>query len=1017
MTLALPARRLIAQLGATLLTCCLSVVLWAATATTPQRSLLANFHHTAWTVQQGAPADIWALAQTRDGWLWIGSSSGLYRFDGVRFERVEAFGGQKLLSSNILSLLATDDGSLWIGYRFGGISRARAGALRHYTEQDGLPKFSIMDIASAPDGTVWAATAKDLAYLTDERWHRLARGSGLPDDVMNQIVVDYPAGLAVATRGSGVYLRPPGAAQFHHLNLGSSPASLLHAPDQSLLAVNDAEGLFRYSDARRRFTPLIVPRERFERSKLLMDREGALWSAGGGFLRRTLLNTRNQDSYTLSQAQGLSGAYVQALLEDSEGTVWIGTSGGLDRLRRNRLVSVPLDTELYQPGITRGELGAVWVGGVPSVVDIKPDDLPQRPLPISTTALYTDPANVAWVGSARGIWRMEGKDRHLVAFPEELRDGEVQAISRDGQGGLWVAISGKRQGLYRHDGEQWQRKGRYDALPDGTPLAIQLDGLDQLWFGYSGNRIARLSGGKVTLFSSLDGLELGNVLSLHGRGRQLWAGGENGLAVYNGERFMPVRGVLGERFLGTSGMVATAEGDLWLHGTEGISRLGAQEIQTLLKQPDHLLQYERFNFQDGLTGSASQIRPLPSLIEASDKRIWYATSVAVGWLDPHHIPRNNRAPPVEITGLQVDGQRYPLENGLVLPKGSSKLRIEFTALSLRVPERVRFRYQLQGVDKGWQEGQGLREAVYTNLAPGQYRFTVTAANEDGVWSEKAATLSFEAKPRLTQTGWFAALCAFLLLALLVLLFRLRMRQVSRRIKDRAQERLIEREKLARAVNDTLLQGMQGLMLRIQGAQRYCDEDAGKAQDMIQEVLDQADALMAESREQITALRAVIEFADGVPRALGEIGTMLSHEHGVFFRLLTEGEQRDIRCEVRDEIYQIGREALFNAFRHAKARKVELELLYGRDFLQLRVGDDGCGIDPTQIQAERRPGHWGIAGMRERAEQIGAELDFWSQPGNGTEVVLKVPAELAYTPKKRRFWPTRPETEAERSTES
>ncbi|GAB3258183.1 ligand-binding sensor domain-containing protein [Chitinimonas naiadis] len=972
-------------------------------AVEPER-LLSNFHHTAWTAKDGAPADIWALAQTLDGWLWIGSSAGLYRFDGVRFERMEAITGHKLLSGNVLALMADGDGGLWVGYRFGGISHFRAGQVWHYGEHDGLPPRSILAIDKAQDGTVWAATSNGIAFLRDARWQMLGMEVGLPDDIATQVVSTYPAGLLVGTRRSGAYLRPPGQTRFHKLALDDSANVFLVTPDQSLLAANDASGLFKFSDTRQQFSALPLRGEKIQRSAMLVDREGALWTATTGALRRSLLHRPDSAAQYLSVTQGLSGENIQVMLEDREGSVWLGTTGGLDRIRRNKLVSAPLPPELQHLGITKGERGAVWAGGAPYLVEIAADGRQTRHEHILPTTLYTDPSDVAWIGTSEGIWRFEGGASSFFALPSNMKGSDIQALSRDGKGGLWVSVAGK--GIYLLKDGQWIARGGRTDLPDGAAITILVDGAGRAWFGFPGDRIALLEANRVRLLGSEQGLRVGNVLSLASRGDRVWVGGEGGVAYFDGTRFVPLTGRHGEPLLGVSGIVETAAGDVWLHGIEGISRVTAADLRRYVQAPTLGAPLERLNYEDGLVGVAMQIRPVPSLIEGSDGRIWYVTSAAAGWIDPLRIRRNALAPPLAITSLMADGKVHPLAAANVLPKGTSKLHIRFAALSLTIPERVRFRYRLEGVDRVWQDPSGRREAFYTNLGPGKYRFTVLAANEDGVWNETGASLALEIPPTFVQTPWFVLLVIVMVLGLLYLLYLLRLRQVTSRIRERAHERQIERERIARAVHDTLLQGMQGLMLRLQIAGKHAHTDADKAQAMIEQVLDQADQLMAEGRDQIMALRADIQFADGIPRALGLIGTTLADEHGNFFQLLIEGEPRDIQCAARDAIYGIGREALFNAYRHAQARKIELELIYGAEHLQLRIGDDGRGLDQAELEAAQRPGHWGWAGMRERADRIGAQLDIWSQPDKGTEVVLKVPAEQAYAPQRSGFWSVR-----------
>jgi signal transduction histidine kinase len=326
------------------------------------------------------------------------------------------------------------------------------------------------------------------------------------------------------------------------------------------------------------------------------------------------------------------------------------------------------------------------------------------------------------------------------------------------------------------------------------------------------------------------------------------------------------------------------------------------------------------------------------------------------------------------------------------------LQIEYTAGTLTIPERVHFRYKLDGLDTEWQDAGGLREAFYTNLEPGDYAFHVTASNNDGVWSTIGASLHFTISPAFYQTTWFRALCALVCLILLWFLYDLRIRQIRAKARSRLEERLAERERIARDLHDTLLQGVEGLLLRFQAvANRIPKREPTR--ELLERALVRADQLLDEGRDRVMNLRTGAAELGDLPQALAAAGEQLALVHPTQFRTRTEGVPRDLHPIVHEEMLFVGREALANAFRHAGASKIEAQVSYDDLVLKVWVRDDGRGIDADVLRVGRA-GHWGLVGMRERARKIGANLDFWSKPGTGTEIELRLPARLAYRKKRR-----------------
>jgi signal transduction histidine kinase len=452
-------------------------------------------------------------------------------------------------------------------------------------------------------------------------------------------------------------------------------------------------------------------------------------------------------------------------------------------------------------------------------------------------------------------------------------------------------------------------------------------------------------------------------------------------------------------FTGISGIVETESGELWVNGNKGVFRLSPEEVEQTVRDAGHRVSYEAFDYLDGLPGMAVQLRPVPSAVETPDGSLWFVTTNGLASITSKRIRRNPLPPPVTIWSVTAGDRSYPnTSSGLRLPVHTTKLQIEYAAGSLTIPERVRFRYKLDGLDSVWQDVGGRREAFYTNLGPGEYVFHVTASNNDGVWSTTDATLNFAISSAFYQTTWFRALCALACLILLWLFYDLRIRQIRAKARGRLEERLAERERIARELHDTLLQGVEGLVLRFQAvANRISKHEP--VRELLERALERADQVVEEGRNRVMSLRARASNAGELAQQLAAAGKQLAHVHSAQFKTTTEGVPRDLHPVVHEEMLFIGREALANAFRHAGAGKIEVQVSYGSLVLKLRVRDDGRGIEADVLQ-DGRPGHWGLVGIRERATKIRAHLDLWSKPGAGTEIELRLPGELAYRNKGR-----------------
>jgi signal transduction histidine kinase/ligand-binding sensor domain-containing protein len=982
-----------------------------ALALDPARSIL-QFKHTSWTAEDGAPTNVWALAQTPDGYLWLGAASGLYRFDGVTFEAVPLADDDYSHSQHVNALVVTASGELWAGYRRGGIAVFRDGKLRELpsTDRDG-----VLTMTAAPDGTVWAALNSiqhNLARFVGGKRQDIDPSWNLPEGYIMDLKAARDGTLWVAIDGSLSFLRR-GARRFERADVVMGAGAGLAEDADGRLWVSDSLGarplpnVAKGEKAKPGMAGYAVS-DSARYARILFDRDGALW--GTTFSTGVFRVARPDAALTAGASRphaetneakdGLCSNKAVPILEDREGKIWIGASAGLDRLRAANVV--------VEPGIARSSRfgymqfadrdGAVWAADSDSVYQALPGQAPKRVRDRldNPTALCQDKAGAMWLGSSDALTRL-GTPPRTVAPPVPPASPYFGCVI-DGRGDLWLALFATGYG-------RLDAQGRWTVFPPLVPEAVYNNiGIDRegrvlLPRARALTRLA--ADGAVQTLRPPPKLAVGGMRAFYQGPKDFLIGCEFGLLRLTGDRFQALQVARFPWAKGVQGIVQTPEGQTWILGALGVVQMRTQDLDRAFDDPARPLHYRLFNMKDGLPGPPQQ-NGARDVVMGGDGRIWLLTLEGVAWIDPARIARNALPPPVSIRALTVNGQVRRDPRDLVLPKGASKLQIDYTALSLSIPERVRFRYRLEGVDKDWVEAGGRRQAFYTNLKPGRYRFQVLAANNDGVWNDRGAVLTFQIPPTFVQTNLFRALCALAVIGLLWGLYALRLRQMSDRIHGRLQDRMAERERIARELHDTLLQGVQGLMLRLQSVVDQIPADQ-PARQALESALDRADDVIVEGRDRVRSLRA--DRAGDLHEILAEQAERLGLEPAIKVRLVVEGTPRRLHPLVCEEIERIASEALFNTQRHAQARNVEITVGYGSGALTVLFRDDGVGLDQAVLDSGRREGHFGLTGMGERARKIQAEFELRSRPGAGTEIELTVPGGVAYLAPGRRAWPS------------
>jgi signal transduction histidine kinase len=419
-------------------------------------------------------------------------------------------------------------------------------------------------------------------------------------------------------------------------------------------------------------------------------------------------------------------------------------------------------------------------------------------------------------------------------------------------------------------------------------------------------------------------------------------------------------------------------------------------VQRWWGQPESRLKVRVFDASDGVQSGVGHFNTSARTL---DGRLWFANGTLLQMIDPAHMAGNTVAPPVHVDLIVADRKSYSPQEGLSLPPLTRDLEIDYTALSFVLPQKVFFRYMLDGRDTRWQEPGTRRQAFYNDLRPGHYRFRVIACNNDGVWNEVGATLEFNILPAFYQTKWFVLFCVAATTCLAWMAYRYRVRQVTGRLDMQFKERLSERTRIARELHDTLLQSFQGLTLHFQRARNLLPDRAAEAIQTLDKALDGAEQAIVEGRDAIHDLRSLAPAAQGLAEEITALGEELiaedTNKEPAQFRVVIEGSVRVLHPNVHLDISRIAREALRNAFIHSQGRLIETEITYSDKLFRLRIRDDGKGLDPNVRDQGERTGHWGLRGMRERAERLGGELDLWSEPGAGTEVELRLPGSIVY----------------------
>lgn len=978
---------------------------------------ISQYAHTSWKIRDGFPKGVvYSVAQTPDGYLWLGTEFGLVRFDGVRGVEWQPGSGRQLPSDWIRSLFVSRDATLWIGTQK-GLARWKDGKLTTYADLSGQ---YIASFLQEGDGTVWVGTIDGisggrLCAIRDGSTHCSGGDGSLGLGVLS-LFGDHNGGVWVGVQ-NGVWRWKPGRSEFFPVPEADDAVRFFGEDERGLLlgtktgikrlVVNRVEPYFLGGVAQ----PIAVTR-------LLRDHNGGLWV---GTLDRGLLHVHNGRTDTFSQTDGLSGNDVISLYEDREGNVWVATSNGLDRFREYAVPNISIAQGLSS-AVTYSVLpandGSIWIStvnglnrwknGHVSVLRAQPGNTQSAGIPGTSafTSLFKDSRGRVWAAGSHGFAYLE-KDK-LVSirdFPKIAPFG----IAELGLGHIWLAhqFAGILHVFQGKVVQQipWAGVGRKDFA-----TALTADPSRKgLWLGFATGGIAYFADGGIRkAYSAEDGLGAGRVANLRfGPRGALWAATQGGLSRIEDGRIATLTIKNG---LPCDTIHWSIEGDdhsMWLYMACGLVRIERSELDRWMADTTRQVKTTVFGIAEGVTSHVAGGLYEGAAAKSPDGRLWFTTFDGVSIIDPHNLHENKLPPPVHIEQITADDKPHDAQNSLRLPARVRNLDIDYTAPSLVVPEKVRFRVKLEGQDKDWRELVNVRHVEYTNLAPRTYRFRVMACNNSGVWNEEGATLDFVIPPAWYQTTWFRMACVAAFLAMIWGTYQLRVRQLASQFNMRLEERVHERTRIARELHDTLLQSFHGLLMRFQTASRLLPGRPAEAKEKLDGAIEQAEEAIIEGREAVQNLRTSTVQRNDLAQAISMLGEELATDStnlpSPIFRVAVEGAPQDLHPILRDEVYRITAEALRNAFRHAQARQIEVEIRYDSQQFRLRMRDDGRGFNPNVPAGQGRKGHYGLPGMRERAKIAGGKLKVWSEVGAGTEVELEIPATIAYLTTPSRSW--------------
>jgi signal transduction histidine kinase len=877
----------------------------------------------------------------------------------------------------VTTLTGARGGGLWVGSANpASIGRIHDERVQRYdTGLEGLE--SVTAVVEDGGGAMWAIVDWDLYYWEGSRWRKVTLPWNGRAGQVRHLFASRAGTVWVGTRW-GVFEQ-----------VGTTPTFRL-ASDEHVWGIDeDHNGQIWTTDVAAGFRQLGAPRapaHSLEAAgyRLLHDRQDSLWvGTFGDGLWRVRTADRVASIERAALRTGLSSDSVLSLTEDRDGNVWVGTTVGLHRLTKRALT--PLEDVGFVLTVLPNGADEVLAGTTRGLVQLKEspsgwraDHLGSAP---EIRTLFRDKQGTLWIGAAEGLWRLtNGRviQQDLGSRSEML----VLSIAPAPGGGLWL---GDGQWIYRWNGSTPVPLTLPREAGFSTLTFADADSHQRLWLG-SGKKIGILNpDGTFRVLGGTDGLPSPTNVALYDMFEDhdgaIWLGSSEGLSRFADGRITSVgsaHGLPGKRVWS---IVEDAAGHLWLSLDRGIVRLSRADIADAMASPSGRVLYQMYDPKDGLAGA-----PLGQINSAREAngRLWFVRGGGVTEVDPAELKPRTGPPVIRIEEAIANDQRLDLTQHR-LPAGTRRLELSFTVLAFAAPNRMRFRYRLDGFDTDWVDAGPRRTVFYTNLSPRDYRFRVEAHSEDGTWSTSAADWAFSIEPALYQTRWFYALVATMIVACTVLVWRFRLALIRRQFSLA----LAERARLSREIHDTVLQSLVGIALQFDGIANALGPSSVSAREQLTRIRRQVEAYIREARQSIWDLRSPILETHDLAAALGAFAKEAIADKPIRFTSVVTGDDASRPPKVDNQLLRIGQEAITNAVRHAQARRIHLEIAFESRVVKLRVEDDGCGFDGNRSLVDE-DSHYGLTTMRERAEELGGTLSIVSAAGRGTSIEAVIP---------------------------
>jgi signal transduction histidine kinase/ligand-binding sensor domain-containing protein len=969
---------------------CAALLAVATPAHAQPDNLLTGYSLTSWNEGDGHPlGSVYAMAQDHEGYLWLGTDAGLFRFDGSRFTAWNTMSETPLPSVAVRALHVKRNGNLLIGLGDGaGIRELRDGTVMPIANA-GLPKIgAVTGIAEDHDGRLWLVANRVFYTLTDQGWQKVELPWNFREGMVLQPYVSGNGDLWVATRW-GVFRRRATAEPFELVS-----SEYVWGIDE------DSRGIMWTTDivaGYRRLNAPTAPRHSLEGAgyRLTHDRRGNLWVATFG---EGLWRIRDADSPGTPRIEranlrtGLSSDSVQSVLEDRDGNIWIGTTGGLHRLQERSLT--PVENLGFVVAMEPANGTGMWAGTTNGMIRFSGAPGPwervgQRSPAPDVRSLYHDKSGVLWIGASDGLWQFIGGRLNHVALPGRPQM-VVMSIVPDQKEGVWL---GDGEWLFHWNGSRLVPFERPSTAPDLKRITLARgDRNGRIWLAFAGGRIGYVDTDRTLhlLGPSESATEIHQTLHavFEGADGTIWIGGSGGLSRFAGGRMAtlgPANGLPEGRVWA---IVEDLQGRVWLSMDRGLVRLARDELDKAFASPSYRVKYRFYDTHDGLAGAAVGII---GSTRGADGTLWFVRGGGVTVVNTEALAddRYGSPPPLLIEDVVANDRPFRLESLTSFPAGTTRIQIRYTALALSSSNRIRFRYRLDGIDTDWVDAGTRRTAFYTNLSPGSYRFQVDASGEDDSWQTPPVAWSFSVQPAFHQTRWFLAMVAATTMLLIWGAWRVRLQLV----KQQFSLALAERARLSREIHDTLLQSLVGVALQFDAIANNLDSASASARDQLTRVRRQVEAYIRDARQSISDLRSPLLEANDLATVLREFGKRSVSDTRIRFVSSVTGPPRESSPKVENELLRIGQEAITNAVRHSAASQITLEIRYDHELITLRVSDDGRGFDTTCPDAEPNR-HYGLTTMRERAQELGGQVTISSTSGRGTIVEAIVPTSVS-----------------------